>query len=71
MSVERYLTDDERRKVIDEVIVFFSSERGEEIGVIAAERVLDEVLEVVGDAMSVVRQRAEEMVIDVETLKKV
>lgn len=42
------LSDQEKRETVDALIAYFSRERGEEIGVIAAEDILDEILERVG-----------------------
>lgn len=42
------LTPEAREKYINEIIGFFQTERGEEIGIIAAGNVLDFVLELVG-----------------------
>lgn len=41
-------TEEERRKTIDEIIAFFSNERDEEIGVVAAGVVLDFFLSTFG-----------------------
>lgn len=41
-------TEEERRKAIDEIIAFFSNERDEEIGVVAAGVVLDFFLSTFG-----------------------
>ena len=35
------LTDDQKQKLLDEVISFFNDERGETIGVIAAQDLID------------------------------
>jgi uncharacterized protein (DUF2164 family) len=43
------LTDTQKREAIKEIIAFFQDERGEEIGVIAAESFLDLFLEKVGN----------------------
>jgi len=42
------LSDEQRRVAIDELIYFFEKERGEEIGKIAAEQLLNFFLESVG-----------------------
>jgi len=42
------LSKEEKKFVIKEIIDFFSNERGEEIGVIAAEDILDMFLQKVG-----------------------
>ncbi len=42
------LSAEEKRHAIDAIIGYFSSERGEEIGMIAAEDIMDQVLEQVG-----------------------
>ncbi len=42
------LSNDQRRKIIDEIITFFSEEREEKIGVVAAEQILDFFLRITG-----------------------
>ncbi|PIR75634.1 MAG: DUF2164 domain-containing protein [Candidatus Magasanikbacteria bacterium CG_4_9_14_0_2_um_filter_42_11] len=42
------ITKEERQYAVDKIITFFSEERDEEIGVIAAEEVLDMFLELLG-----------------------
>ena len=74
------LTEEERRNAIDHIISFFSNERNETIGVIAAENILDMFLERVGmqlynkgvdDTKDFVKKRLEEVAVDIEVhLKK-
>lgn len=73
------LTDPEKQSAIKEVISFFRDERGEEIGYIAAEAVLDMFLQKVGtkiynkgveDAKMLFRNRFEEVLTDVEATLK-
>lgn len=45
------ITPDERQKMLEAIMVFFEEERGEELGVIAAEEVLDFFLEQLGPTM--------------------
>jgi len=42
------LTDDERKKFVNEIVTFFAQERDEEIGIVAAEVILDFFLEHIG-----------------------
>ena len=46
-----FLSKDQRRAAIDEVIGYFKSEREEEIGLIAAENILDFFLQTGGSAI--------------------
>lgn len=45
------LSDEERKHAIDEIIGYFASERGEEMGVIAAGELLDMFLRTTGGAI--------------------
>lgn len=45
------LSDEERKHAIDEIIGYFSTERGEEMGVIAAGELLDMFLRTTGGAI--------------------
>ncbi len=42
------LSKDERQKIVNEIIAFFTDERGEEIGVVAADQILDFFLRTTG-----------------------
>ncbi len=73
------LSEQEKRKAIDALIAYFSSERGEEIGIIAAEDILDQVLEQVGtkiynkgvDAVvKSLRMRLGDLISEVEVVEK-
>lgn len=74
------LTDDQRKNAIDEIISFFFSERGEEIGVIAAGNLLDMFQQQAGvqlynqgvdDTKDFIKKRFEELGVDIEvSLKK-
>lgn len=74
------LTDEQRKKAIDDIISFFYSERNEEIGVIAAGNLLDMFQQQIGvqlynkgveDAKEYVKKRLEEVGFDIEVhLKK-
>jgi len=44
-----YLTEEQRRTAIKEIVDYFTTERDQDIGVIAAEEILDFVLSTVGD----------------------
>jgi uncharacterized protein (DUF2164 family) len=74
------LTEQERKTAIEEIISFFYSERNEEIGVIAAENILDFFLQQVGtqlynkgvdDTKDFVKKKLDEVGVDIEvSLKK-
>lgn len=71
------LSKEKRAHAINEIIEFYKSERNEEIGVIAAEAMLDFFLEAVGkavynkgvkDARNILEQRLGDFGIDLEAL---
>lgn len=71
------LNEDERRKVKEELILFFERERDEKIGVIAADEILNFFLQSVGDklynqgvvdAKRAVENRIEELRYDLDDL---
>jgi uncharacterized protein (DUF2164 family) len=71
------LNEDERRKVKEELILFFERERDEKIGVIAADEILNFFLQSVGDklynqgivdAKRAVENRFEELRYDLDDL---
>ena len=74
------LTEKQRQEAIDEIINFFSNERNEEIGVIAAGNLLDMFLQNVGvhlynkgvtDTSDFIKSRLEEINVDIEvSIKK-
>ena len=73
------LTDEKRRYCINEIISFFRSERDETIGNIAAEQILDFILEIIGkdfynkgveDSMTFLRNGLSNLEIDMESLLK-
>lgn len=73
------LNQDQRRGAIDKIISFFAEERDEEIGVIAAENVLNFFLDEIGktvynngiDATSAaIKQHNDNLLIDIESLKR-
>ena len=74
------LSREERQKCIDEIIFFFEDERDEEIGIIAAENLLDFILHTVGvrtynkgveDSIAFMKDRMEDLQIDMGSLLKV
>lgn len=74
-----YLTKEQRSVAISSIIDFFSSERDEQIGVIAAEEVLDMLLVAVGDhiynrgvadAQKLVATKLQELEFELETTLK-
>ncbi len=74
------LSDDQRREEIDRIISFFRSERSEEIGVLAAENILDMFLQDLGvklynkgvdDTKDFMKKWQEDLAVDIEVnLKK-
>ena len=74
------LNDRQRQAAIDEIIIFFANERDEQIGIIAAQDILDMFLENISkaiynrgvdDTKDLIKQRILELETDVElTLKK-
>jgi uncharacterized protein (DUF2164 family) len=74
------LGDDQRREAIDRMISFFRSERSEEIGVLAAENILDMFLQDLGvqlynkgidDTKDFIKKWQEDLALDIEVnLKK-
>ena len=71
------LSDEERKSVIEDLILFFENERDEKIGIIAAEEVLNFFLMAVGnklynkgidDAKKVLKNRYEELQFDLDDL---
>ena len=71
------LSDEERKSVIEDLILFFENERDEKIGIIAAEEVLNFFLMTVGnklynkgidDAKKVLKNRYEELQFDLDDL---
>lgn len=70
-------SEEKRRKYLDEVIRFFQTERDEEIGVVAAQQVLDFFLESMGeeiykkalsDAQGLLRERFEDLEVELDLL---
>ncbi|MDG1105903.1 MAG: DUF2164 family protein [Cyclobacteriaceae bacterium] len=71
------LSEEERKSVIEDLILFFENERDEKIGIIAAEEVLNFFLMSVGnklynkgidDAKKVLKNRYEELQFDLDDL---
>lgn len=71
------LSKEKRQQVINEIVGYFKSERNEEIGIIAAESILDFMLEQIGktiynhgvkDARKILEQRLSDFSIDLEAL---
>ena len=74
-----FLTQDERKHAIDKIMTFFAEERDEEIGVIAAEEILDMCLELLGpkvyndgvlDAKDWFKKQLGNLELDYDLLKK-
>lgn len=73
------ISDKERRESIRELIDFFQTERDEEIGMIAAENMLDHFLRNAGismynkgveDAIKYLKERFENLELDMESILK-
>ena len=73
------LPEEKKRKAVQEIINFFENERDEEIGIIAAENLLNHFLQEVGidlynkgvsDALKFIKTRFEDIELDMESLLK-
>ena len=71
------LTDEQRKKALDDIIYFFENERDEQIGHIAAEQVLNFFQETIGttiynrgimDAKQALQSRVDELHYDLDDL---
>ncbi|MDD2656975.1 MAG: DUF2164 domain-containing protein [Patescibacteria group bacterium] len=73
------LSEDERRSYINKIITFFSEERSEEIGVIAAGEVLDFFLENlsktiynkgIDEAKEMIKEKMTDLEVDLDAMKQ-
>ncbi len=73
------ISEEKRKESIEEIIYFFKNERDEEIGIIAAESILDHFLQIVGiqiynkgieDSIVFLKNRFESIEIDIGSLLK-
>ncbi len=73
------ISKEKRRESITSIIDFFKNERNEEIGVIAAENILDHFLQNIGtdiynqaieNSINLLKERFEDVALDIESLKK-
>ncbi len=73
------LPDEKRRSTIEAIIEYFQNERDEEVGVIAAENILDMFLQTAGsalynkgvaDANHLLKNRFDDLAVDLENLTK-
>ncbi len=73
------LPEDKHKAAVGAIIAFFKEERGEEIGVIAAEALLDFFQERVGkdfynkgveDAKALIKERMEDVEVDIDGLQR-
>ena len=73
------LSEEKKREVVGAIIAYYQRERGEEIGVIAAEEILELVLELVGseifnkgvnEATKLIQERLAGVWLDVEAIVK-
>lgn len=71
------LSNDKRKQVIEKIQYFFQNERDEEIGMIAAEEILDCILEEaaidiyqkgINDAKKLLKERFEDFAVDLDVL---
>ena len=71
------IPEEKKRKAVQETINFFQNERDEEIGIIAAENILNHFMQEVGidlynkgvlDAMKFIKTRFEDIELDMEGL---
>lgn len=74
-----FLPEEQRREYIKSIVDFFQTERDEEIGIIAAEKILDHFLQHLGielynkgvaDSVAFLRERCESLELDMESLLK-
>ena len=74
-----FISEEKRKESINEIIDFFNVERNEKIGMIAAEEILDFFLQTIGidaynkginDSIKHLKDRFEDIKIDMETLLK-
>ena len=72
-----FLPEEQRNKYVNEIISYFEVERNEKIGVIAAEEILDFMLETIGpriynkaidDTKTVLKQKFEDINVDLNLL---
>ncbi|MCB9798811.1 DUF2164 family protein [Candidatus Nomurabacteria bacterium] len=73
------LNQEQRRGAIDKIISFFAEERDEEIGVIAAEQLLDFFLDEIGKSVynngidatgATIKEQHENLLMNIEALKR-
>lgn len=73
------INEEKRKVVINEIIIFFKEERDETLGIIAAESILNFFLEDIGkyiynkgieDSNSLIKNKLEDLEIELEVLKK-
>lgn len=72
-----FATPEIRQKFINEIIGFFQTERGEEIGIIGAEAILDFVVDLMGpeiykkatlDVKSLLKQKMTDIELEIDSL---
>jgi len=73
------ISDEKRRKIITDIIRYFECERGEKIGVVAAEEILDFMLQAFGselynkgveDSFNFLKERFNNLELDVNAILK-
>ncbi len=73
------LSDEQKKRLVEEIISYFLTERDEEIGVIAAEELVDYVANLVGveiynkgvdDTLKMVRSRLTDVTVETEVMLK-
>ncbi len=70
-------SEEEKQKYLNEIIGFFQTERDEEIGILAAERVLDFFIETIGgeiynkaitDSKKLLKEQVQELEVELDLL---
>jgi uncharacterized protein (DUF2164 family) len=73
------LSKEQRQKCVNEVVAYFLDERNEEIGIVAAENILDFVLDKIGpeiynrvvdDSKRILQEQVESLGVELELLKR-
>lgn len=76
---DKYLSEKDKEKCIKEIIDYFSAERNEEIGIIAASEILDTFIQMLGpdiynkaieDAKLILKKQLEGMDFELDLLKQ-
>lgn len=77
-QLDRLLTPDQKQETINNLIAFFDKDRSEKIGVLAAEEILDEILDSVGntiynkgveEAKKIIAEHLQSLEVDIDLAK--